>query len=510
MIIKNIHIILSFIIFSLFVLSSPIKYRKNNLLDLILGYNDNSDIVSEIRTDIKRSEESELDSPVDSEYEEDTVPELIPVESDDELETEPVAEVENKPVAEVENKPVAEVENKPVVEVENKPVAEVENEPVSEVENEPVSEEESEAMTDIETPTDIETESIFLEDLDGDSNVVIINETFNSTIDDVIPTSDIKNIEEGLDIFEFKGYYGLSDLIARNGTDSEIDFISFIINKFYPNGYDSNNLQKVDLEIACSSLSVKNKEGTGYYFGRNYDWGGSDAIIVITHPDDGYSSISTISRVFLDMLAPGAPEDVAKLLAIYMPLDGMNEKGLTVSVNMVYGNGPAEQNTEKPDLTLSTAIRLLLDRASNVEEAYEMLEEYDLHAAFINVEAHFAITDATGNAIVVEYVDNVISKVYDSVNENFYLTEGRMYGFGTDHSRYNIIKDRIAKTPNMSLEDVRDTLAAVHQNITETGTLTEWSVIYDLNQLEATYFHRLNYTHGYHVKLFQDLDEDEI
>ena len=51
-----------------------------------------------------------------------------------------------------------------------------------------------------------------------------------------------------------------------------------------------------------------------------------------------------------------------------LPLDGMNEKGLAVSVNMIQDYDAICQDTGKPDLTTTTAIRLLfLDRAANVE-----------------------------------------------------------------------------------------------------------------------------------------------
>ena len=38
----------------------------------------------------------------------------------------------------------------------------------------------------------------------------------------------------------------------------------------------------------------------------------------------------------------------------------MNEKGLAVSVNMIRDNASINQNTDKPDLTTTTAVRLLL------------------------------------------------------------------------------------------------------------------------------------------------------
>ena len=39
----------------------------------------------------------------------------------------------------------------------------------------------------------------------------------------------------------------------------------------------------------------------------------------------------------------------------------MNEKGLAVSVNMIQDSEDINQDTAKPDITTTTAIRLLLD-----------------------------------------------------------------------------------------------------------------------------------------------------
>ena len=78
------------------------------------------------------------------------------------------------------------------------------------------------------------------------------------------------------------------------------------------------------------------------------------------------------------------------LAALYAPLDGMNEAGLAVSVNMIQDSAAIEQNTDKPDITTTTAIRLLLDQAGNVDKALELLGQYDLHGS-MGMMIHFAI-----------------------------------------------------------------------------------------------------------------------
>ena len=38
-----------------------------------------------------------------------------------------------------------------------------------------------------------------------------------------------------------------------------------------------------------------------------------------------------------------------------------------------------DQNTDKPDITIVSGLRLLLDKAANVDEAIELLSQYDMH-----------------------------------------------------------------------------------------------------------------------------------
>ena len=51
------------------------------------------------------------------------------------------------------------------------------------------------------------------------------------------------------------------------------------------------------------------------------------------------------------------------LASVYAILDGMNEKGLCVADLMVSHEEGIDQNTDKPDITIVSGLRLLLDKA---------------------------------------------------------------------------------------------------------------------------------------------------
>ena len=121
----------------------------------------------------------------------------------------------------------------------------------------------------------------------------------------------------------------------------------------------------------------------------------------LQRPAQGYASISTVNLDFINaggVDISGLPDSVQAIIALYAPLDGMNEKGLAVSVNMIQDSDTIEQNTDKPDITTTTAIRLLLNRAADVEEAIFLLEQYDMHAS-MGMMVHFAIADADGRSV---------------------------------------------------------------------------------------------------------------
>ena len=100
---------------------------------------------------------------------------------------------------------------------------------------------------------------------------------------------------------------------------------------------------------------------------------------------------------------------IMTLAAPYAPLDGVNEKGLAVGVLQIKTT-PTNQQTDKVDITTTSAIRLLLDRAATVEEAIELLSQYDMHAS-ANSCYHFHIADANGGSVIVEYIDDEMSVV---------------------------------------------------------------------------------------------------
>lgn len=308
---------------------------------------------------------------------------------------------------------------------------------------------------------------------------------------------EIQELEEGLSMVQFAGNYGFDEFLAGGGASSDSDVVAYLTEEILS---DIPSLIFGGNPFGCSTLSVANEEG-GYLFGRNFDWNFCNAMIVRSEPESGYASIATVNTDFIQaggVSLSKLPDHIQAIISMYAPLDGMNEKGFVISVNMIQDSDTIEQNTDKPDITTITAVRLLLNQAANVEEAITLLEQYDLHAS-MGMMVHFAMADADGESVVVEYVDNEMVITQTPIVTNFYFAEGEKHGIGTaqSHMRYDLLDQKLGNNKAMSETEVRDALDSVSKDNFEGYESTEWSIVMNQKTKEMTYYHRENYKTGY-------------
>lgn len=309
--------------------------------------------------------------------------------------------------------------------------------------------------------------------------------------------SEIKLLENGLSAVQFEGDYAFDKYIQEGGASSDKEVIQFLKN---------NILSNADIEFqsnifGCSTISSVDAN-KNQLFGRNFDWNHCNALIVQSKPPTGYASISTVNMDFIQSSAGFSldilPDNIKTIAALYAPLDGMNEKGLCVAVNMVSDNATIEQNSNKPDITTTTAIRLLLDKAATVEEAIALLQQYDMHAS-MNMMVHFAISDANGKSVAVEYINNEMIVTETPVLTNFYVSEGEKYGIGSaqSHKRYDILTKILSENNTITTEQMKNALDSVSKDNFNEYESTEWSIIFNQTTGEVVYCHRENYKNGY-------------
>lgn len=205
-----------------------------------------------------------------------------------------------------------------------------------------------------------------------------------------------------------KGDFYLDKFVEQGGVKSDSELIDFI----------TANITKglIDMgisgpEIACSSFTAKTKDGD-VVFGRNYDFSKTNTCIIFTEKNEGrHATISTVDLQFLgidvDKNVEGLMDKITCLAAAYTPLDGINDAGVSCGIYMTYQGGEetvsTNQNTDKPDFTSTTLLRLILDYADNVDEAVEIASSYDLHDS-AKTSYHYMVADASGRSAILEWV----------------------------------------------------------------------------------------------------------
>ena len=315
----------------------------------------------------------------------------------------------------------------------------------------------------------------------------------------ISPDQSIRSLLPGFSYAEYRGDDGLSAFLSGGGASSDDDLTAFLIKQVVFGGKAGPLFTFKG--AGCSTLSVKNKNG-GYLFGRNFDWKSSKGLALVCRPSNGYRSVSTVNTDFITSSNEfKLTDDILRFCALYAPLDGMNEKGVCISVNMVYDKTASiNQQTSKPDLTTTTAIRLILDKAASAKQAVELLKKYDMHASFGYV-IHFAVCDASGYSVAVEYINNKMTVTETPALTNFYVSPSK-YGIGSQKSvkRYNLIMDALKKSPQMSAAELRDVMAQAAQSQLADYS-TEWTAVFDRSSKSVTYYHRGNFKKGYTVYL---------
>lgn len=260
--------------------------------------------------------------------------------------------------------------------------------------------------------------------------------------------------------------YKLEDYLASNITDSMS--MDYWLTAELTHNIPTGNLK----DFGCSSFATLSDAGD-HLFGRNYDIYNGKSLVVRTAPKDGYASIGIVDLNHLNMYQGSYDIDSedGKLLLLAAPwciCDGINEMGLGMSV-LQLDETHVVTDTEKGDLMLYAATRVVLDKCATVDEAIELLDSFDMYSPK-DYTYHFFITDQTGKSVVAEWCDGEFVVVEDTAVTNFmlYTVEGEI----TD-GRYNKLHATLDVKDSMTTEEAMDLLKSVYN-------MTRWSAVYNL------------------------------
>lgn len=300
---------------------------------------------------------------------------------------------------------------------------------------------------------------------------------------------------------DFKNDYQL-DRMLKADVRGLVDFKTYVGTKILSTGKVLANLKK--LKTGCTAFVCQSPTGDVLY-ARNFDFtadGPAPVVMAQTSPNDGYKSASLISMSLLKYhkgsLSDGITDVSLLAAAPYLLMDGMNEKGLAVSVlyldpsdttTGIWYGGTEQDDRHKHDIMTTTAMRLVLDRAANVDEAIALLQQYNMFANGRKppYSYHFLLGDKTGKSIVLEYVPQNGKWIMDTINvglvTNFYLADS-LWGIGHGHERFETARDYLQeKLWILTEEEAMSVLQNVSQEPTMRKTSnTQWSVVYNLTK----------------------------
>lgn len=321
----------------------------------------------------------------------------------------------------------------------------------------------------------------------------------------LLAANTVQILEPGLYALEYTGDYGFDTFLEQGGAASD-EAVAAYLTGFLSRGFYTPEVSVAPGDFGCSTICI-HPEGAPVQFGRNYDWAPCQAAIVHTKPRQGYESVSTCCLDFLGFGSDFQPcgsllNRMLSLAAIYVPLDGMNEKGLIVADLIAGDDEVTRQDTGKPDLTTTTAIRLLLDRAANVDEAIALLQQYDMHSS-IGAAHHLSIADASGRSVVAEYIGGVLNITETSIVTNHYLTPGEKQGVGSGQSqlRFNTLSDALSSGQKDVAGMLRSVAQGNYPQNPESYEKTMWSIVYHPESRQAQFYFAENYEHSYRLAL---------
>ena len=220
-------------------------------------------------------------------------------------------------------------------------------------------------------------------------------------------------------------------------------------------------------------------EGSDPLFGRNFDFPENPALLLYTDPPDGYASVSMVDLGYfgygMDRL-PDPEGDLEDLrMTPFLPFDGMNEHGLAVGMAAIPHAEPPH-DPGKGTIGEIQVIRLLLDRARDVDEALMLLGEYNV--AMTDPHIHYIIADRSGRSAIVEFVDGEMVVLRDDepwqVITNFIVNDSGAPDIAPC-SRYRSAYGGLREAGGaVSMEEAMDLLEGSSQQS------TIWSTVYNL------------------------------
>jgi hypothetical protein len=276
---------------------------------------------------------------------------------------------------------------------------------------------------------------------------------------------------------------GLTDNQMRtlNSLEQVDDHPLYVMHYYgdYENLPDTQAAIPTNPEPWACSLFAALADPEAMIYGRNFDWEHSPAVLLFTHPDEGYDSVSMVDIAYLGLdtgLLDQPFEDRLSLLnAPFLPFDGMNEHGLAIGMAAVDQVGDIPSDPDLETLGSLGIMREVLDHAATVEEAITLFEGHNIDFSG-GPMIHYLIADTTGHSALIEfYAGEMVITRDQRIATNFIKAQA-----GDDTAnwcqRYDTIEAQFEENgEQLTTDDAMQLLSDVAQGH------TQWSVVYEMN-----------------------------
>ena len=311
--------------------------------------------------------------------------------------------------------------------------------------------------------------------------------------------------------------YKLDDAI-NFGIDGQAKLTQFV--GAYLMDTQKGKSMSLTYDAGCSAFAAPDKSTGNFLMGRNFDFNHWDkdsnridipVIVVHTAPKGGKKSVSFVDGYFVYYkkgFYTAKNNDLSMLMALpYLLLDGINEDGFAISVLKLDGKPTRQTNTANKTIFTTVAMRMLLDRASTVKKATDMLKNYNMCMDTDTASYHFFMADATGDYAIVEYTGENVNINHPQNMEvlnyndtlrcvtNFYVSPTMLeteFGGYSKHGRdrYTKLRETLLKynynvTPSQGLEIMKTVAQGPDDDKSSTG-FTQWTQMYNLTKRRLT------------------------
>ena len=248
----------------------------------------------------------------------------------------------------------------------------------------------------------------------------------------------------------------------------------------------------------CSVFTGFNEKGDPL-FARGYDYPHDPVTLIVrTKPKKGYRSVGMADLEFLNYKAGSFEDgktDLSNLvLAPYITVDGINEKGFAMAALALMHKG-VRQETGRQRISTTVLIRMLLDRAATVNEAIEMLKNYDVCTPMPDADFQFMMMDAKGTSKLVYYANNELRAIDCKYCTNYYLDP--FFGENYEEPRFLMLKNFVIE--HKDTFEVDDAFAMLHcvaaNGKSASKSVTVWDAVMNLKDLSIDFVHERDWAH---------------